>query len=46
LVDEIVTVFEADDFHAGMDEVFYIGDEQNNVPGVAAGIKPNYLQER
>jgi len=28
LVDEIVTVFEADDFHAGMDEVFYIGDEQ------------------
>jgi N-acetyl-beta-hexosaminidase len=28
LVDEIVTVFEADDFHAGMDEVFYIADEK------------------
>ena len=28
LVDEIVEVFEADAFHAGMDEVFYIGDEQ------------------
>ena len=26
LVDEICEVFEADDFHAGMDEVFYIGD--------------------
>ncbi len=28
LVDELVEVFEADAFHAGMDEVFYIGDEQ------------------
>ncbi|UZR98081.1 family 20 glycosylhydrolase [Chondrinema litorale] len=28
LVDEIVEVFEADAFHAGMDEVFYIGEEQ------------------
>jgi N-acetyl-beta-hexosaminidase len=28
LVDEIVTVFEADAFHAGMDEVFYIADEK------------------
>ncbi|WP_258097612.1 family 20 glycosylhydrolase [Marinoscillum pacificum] len=28
LVDEIVEVFEATDFHAGMDEVFYIGHEQ------------------
>ena len=27
LVDEIMDVFEADAFHAGMDEVFYIGDE-------------------
>ena len=27
LVDEIMEVFEADAFHAGMDEVFYIGDE-------------------
>jgi hypothetical protein len=27
LVDELVTVFAADAFHAGMDEVFYIGDE-------------------
>lgn len=26
LVDEIMEVFEADAFHAGMDEVFYIGD--------------------
>ena len=26
LVDEICTVFETDAFHAGMDEVFYIGD--------------------
>ncbi len=26
LVDEICDVFEATDFHAGMDEVFYIGD--------------------
>ncbi|MFT3751064.1 MAG: family 20 glycosylhydrolase [Agriterribacter sp.] len=26
LVDEICEAFEADDFHAGMDEVFYIGD--------------------
>lgn len=28
LVDEICTVFEADAFHAGMDEVFYIGEKQ------------------
>ncbi|MEM1135002.1 MAG: family 20 glycosylhydrolase [Bacteroidota bacterium] len=28
LVDEIVTVFEASAFHAGMDEVFYIGDDK------------------
>lgn len=28
LVDEIVDVFEADAFHAGMDEVFYIGDDR------------------
>jgi len=28
LVDEICDVFEADAFHAGMDEVFYIGDEK------------------
>ncbi|HNX79743.1 MAG TPA: family 20 glycosylhydrolase [Prolixibacteraceae bacterium] len=28
LVDEIVDVFEADAFHAGMDEVFYLGHEQ------------------
>lgn len=28
LVDEIVEVFEADAFHAGMDEVFYIGEEK------------------
>jgi hypothetical protein len=28
LVDEICDVFEADAFHAGMDEVFYIGHEQ------------------
>ncbi|MGI9544365.1 MAG: family 20 glycosylhydrolase [Cyclobacteriaceae bacterium] len=28
LVDEILEVFEADAFHAGMDEVFYIGDEK------------------
>jgi hypothetical protein len=28
LVDELVTVFEADAFHAGMDEVFYIGHDQ------------------
>ncbi len=28
LVDEIVAVFETDAFHAGMDEVFYIGDDQ------------------
>lgn len=28
LVDEICDVFEANDFHAGMDEVFYIGDAQ------------------
>ena len=27
LVDEICDVFESDAFHAGMDEVFYIGDE-------------------
>jgi hypothetical protein len=27
LIDEIMDVFEADAFHAGMDEVFYIGDE-------------------
>ena len=27
LVDELVTVFEADAFHAGMDEVFYIGND-------------------
>jgi hypothetical protein len=28
LVDEIVEVFETDGFHAGLDEVFYIGHEQ------------------
>jgi hypothetical protein len=28
IVDEICTVFEADAFHAGMDEVFYIGEAQ------------------
>ncbi|WP_300604114.1 family 20 glycosylhydrolase [Niabella sp.] len=28
LVDEICQVFEADAFHAGMDEVFYIGDSR------------------
>lgn len=28
LVDELVDVFEADAFHAGMDEVFYIADDQ------------------
>lgn len=28
LVDEITEVFEADAFHAGMDEVFYLGDER------------------
>ncbi|MDO9340877.1 MAG: family 20 glycosylhydrolase [Bacteroidales bacterium] len=28
LVDEICDVFEADAFHAGMDEVFYIGESQ------------------
>ena len=28
LVDEICDVFEANAFHAGMDEVFYIGDEK------------------
>jgi hypothetical protein len=28
LVDELMEVFEADFFHAGMDEVFYIGDDQ------------------
>lgn len=28
IVDEITDVFEADAFHAGMDEVFYIGHEQ------------------
>jgi hypothetical protein len=28
VVDEIVEVFETDAFHAGMDEVFYLGDEK------------------
>ena len=28
LVDEIVEVFESDAFHAGMDEVFYLGDDK------------------
>jgi hypothetical protein len=28
LMDEICTVFETDAFHAGMDEVFYIGDDK------------------
>ena len=28
IVDEIMDVFEASDFHAGMDEVFYIGEDQ------------------
>ncbi len=28
LVDEILEVFEADAFHAGMDEVFYIGEDE------------------
>ncbi len=28
LVDELVEVFETDAFHAGMDEVFYIGDDK------------------
>lgn len=28
LIDELCDVFEADDFHAGMDEVFYLGDDK------------------
>lgn len=28
LIDEIMEVFEADAFHAGMDEVFYIGEDE------------------
>ena len=28
LIDEIVEVFETDAFHAGMDEVFYLGDDK------------------
>jgi hypothetical protein len=28
VIDEIVDVFEADAFHAGMDEVFYLGDDK------------------
>jgi hypothetical protein len=28
MVDELLDVFEASDFHAGMDEVFYIGEEE------------------
>jgi hypothetical protein len=28
VVDEVVEVFEADAFHAGMDEVFYLGDDK------------------
>jgi N-acetyl-beta-hexosaminidase len=28
VVDELLDVFEATDFHAGMDEVFYIGEEE------------------
>jgi len=28
LVDEVLEVFEADAFHAGMDEVFYLGDDK------------------
>jgi hypothetical protein len=28
LIDELCDAFEADSFHAGMDEVFYIGDEK------------------
>lgn len=28
VVDELLDVFEAGDFHAGMDEVFYIGEEE------------------
>ena len=28
VVDELMDVFEADAFHAGMDEVFYIGDDE------------------
>ena len=28
LIDEVVDAFEADAFHAGMDEVFYIGDDK------------------
>lgn len=28
LVDELMEVFEADAFHAGMDEVFYLGDDK------------------
>jgi N-acetyl-beta-hexosaminidase len=28
LIDEICDVFESDDFHAGMDEVFYIGEDK------------------
>jgi N-acetyl-beta-hexosaminidase len=28
LIDELCDVFEADAFHAGMDEVFYIGDDK------------------
>jgi len=55
LVDEILDVFEADAFHAGMDEVFYIGDENcprcsgKNKAELFAGevnLINNYLRER
>jgi len=36
--------FKADAFHAGMDEVFYIG--MTAVPGVPDVTKPNFLQVR
>jgi N-acetyl-beta-hexosaminidase len=33
LIDEVCDVFETDAFHAGMDEVFYIGDQRNPLCG-------------
>jgi 2,4-dienoyl-CoA reductase-like NADH-dependent reductase (Old Yellow Enzyme family) len=42
LIDEICDVFETDAFHAGMDEVFYIGDDKCR--GAAVAIKQSFSQ--
>ena len=41
IVDDLISVFGSNYFHAGMDEVFYIGND--NCPRCSGKAKQNYL---